>query len=271
MGGMVLKLDPHWPLVWRSPFSVQFGIDPPVVRLDDVSDSEERMLAALAVGVGLPGLAVLCDQRLDVRDHLLQRLKPVLLSGEPEPSVPLIAVSGSGSLAATITTVLAGSGARVVAADTPSELEHLTPDIAVVVGQFVLPPATHAIWLRRDVPHVPVVASETAVTIGPVIEPGDGPCLLCLELHRRDEDSAWPAVATQLLGRRTGVDSALVAAEAAAVLARMLLGRLESGAGRAESVRIHASSGERSTRQWQAHPECGCRGIAHLVGAASAT
>lgn len=281
----MLKLDPRWPVVWRSPFSVQLGIDPPLVVLDDLSDTDERMLSALTVGVSLPGLTMICHGRAADRDWLLERLRPALLVESTPAALPLVAVTGTGSLVGEVARVLAGSGVRVVVADSADDLVDRSPDLAVLVGHFVLAPAMHSMWLRRDIPHIPVVASDTGVVIGPIIEPGDGPCLLCIELHRRDADAAWPAVATQLLGRRSPVESALVSAEAAATLARLALARLGReglgggalGGGRAGesgsavSVRIDAATGERTTREWPAHPECGCGGIAHLVSAGAAT
>ncbi|MGL4340787.1 MAG: TOMM precursor leader peptide-binding protein, partial [Rhodoglobus sp.] len=121
----------------------------------------------------------------------------------------------------------------------------------------------HALWLRRDVPHLPVVLSDTSAMIGPLVEPGSGPCLLCLELHRRDADDAWPAIATQLLGRRRQVKSAMLAGEAAIAAARMAIAQLGGPAavGAAHSLRIDAATGVRRRREWQEHPLCGCRGI----------
>ncbi len=55
---MVLKLDPRFPLVWRTPSSLQLGVDPAVVTLHDVSETTERLLAALVAGVGLLLLAL---------------------------------------------------------------------------------------------------------------------------------------------------------------------------------------------------------------------
>lgn len=268
---MTVKLDSRWPLIWRDPFSAQFGVDPSIVQLDNITEAQERMLSALVVGVSLPGLAVICNGRIDERDSLLSRLEPVLLGAHDLAPAALVAVSGPGGLAARIAELLSASGARVMVADSVDDLETCTPDLAVVVGAFVLPPASHSVWLRRDVAHLPVVASDTGITIGPMIEPGSGPCLLCLELHRRDEDPAWPAMATQLLGRRGAVESALVSTEAAATVARLVWGRIGHGAGGSESVRIDAASGERTTRRWLPHPECGCRGISHLVALAPAT
>lgn len=63
---MILRLDPRWPLVWRTPTSVQVGIDPPLVILDPISELEERLLAAIAVGVSESGLAMLARGRDDV-------------------------------------------------------------------------------------------------------------------------------------------------------------------------------------------------------------
>jgi bacteriocin biosynthesis cyclodehydratase domain-containing protein len=268
---MALKLDPRWPLVWRNPYSVQLGVDPPLVRVDNLSDIDERMLAALTVGVSMSGLALICRGRVAERDELLNRLAPALLVDETSAALPLVAVTGSGAIVDELSRVLAGSGVRVVVAENPDDLDRSAPDLAIAVGDFVLPPALHSLWLRRDIPHLPVVVSDTGVTVGPMIEPGDGPCLLCLELHRRDDDPAWPAVASQLLGRRSGVATPLVAAETAAIVARLALARLQDEALPAVSVRIDAESGDRTERGWLAHPECGCRGIAHLVGAGSAT
>lgn len=264
---MILKLDPRLPLVWRSPSSVQLGVDPAVVRFDDVTDMQERILAALAVGVSEPGLAMIAREAIEERDAMLERLAPALAAPERVEARPTVAVSGTEPLVTAVSTVLAESGIRVVAAADPDELTVASPDLAILEGHFVLAPELHAFWLRRDVPHIPVVFSDTGVEVGPVIEPGDGPCLLCIELHRRDADPAWPAIATQLLGRRSRAASAVLVAEATATVSRMTVRRLDTGTPPARSVRIDAASGDVLSRDWAVHPECGCRGIQHLVSA----
>jgi bacteriocin biosynthesis cyclodehydratase domain-containing protein len=265
---MVLKLDPRYPVVWRSPSSLQLGVDPAIVRLDDVTELQERMLAALAVGVSLPGIAMIARGREAERDALMRTISLALLHNE-QPVAVSVALSGAGAAVDAIATALAGSGVHVdVAADAPG-LADSRPDLAILVHHFVVPPSLHSLWLRRDVPHLPVVFSEGGVTIGPIVEPGSGPCLLCLELHRRDADPAWPAVATQLLGRRATADSPVLVLEAAAIASRMALDRIEGGHGAARSVRIDALTGRRDTVQWQPHPECGCRGIESLLEGAS--
>ncbi len=262
---MILRLDPRFPMVWRTPTSVQLGIDPPLVVLDPVTELEERVLAALAVGVGESGLTMIARGQTAVRDALLARLEPVLEGADPAAEPPLVAVSGLGPLSIELDAVLRASGLRVLLSPDPADLADEEPSLAVAIGHLVLPPALHALWLRRDVPHLPIVFSDGGVTVGPVVEPGTGPCLLCLELHRRDADPAWPAIATQLLGRSGSAESRLTAAESAAVAARIVLRRLVDGpAASAESVRLDAATGERTTSTWHPHPECGCRGIPPL-------
>ena len=265
---MTLRLDPRLPLVWRSPFGMQVGIDPVVVRIDDVTDAQQRMLAALAVGTSSPGLAVMAGGRgpeaAAARDELLELVAPALES-LPRPERSTVAISGSETLANAIAALLASRGVAVLVAADAADLAESQPDLAVIVGHFVLAPRLHALWLRRDIPHLGVVVGDTATVIGPMIEPGTGPCLLCLELHHRDADRAWPAIASQLLGRVSGVETAILVAETAAATARMVIDRLQRPAGgAAESVRIDGATGERRRRQWQVHPECGGRGIREL-------
>lgn len=261
---MVLRLDPRYPIVWRTPSSVQLGVDPPAVVLEGISAVQERMLAALAVGVSQPGLTMLSRGRDAERDALLEALAPVLTAPEAATVVPTVAISGVETMSAAIVPVLAESGVQVIAGPDAGDLRDARPHLAIATGHFVLDPELHAFWLRRDVPHLPIVLSDTAVTIGPFVEPGTGPCLLCLELHRRDADPAWPAVASQLLGRRSRAESAVLLAETAAAAGRMVLARLFARAGAAASLRIDATTGIRTWHTWTVHPECGCRGIEAL-------
>jgi len=283
---MILRLDPRLPFVWRTPTSVQLGIDPVVVVLDDVTESDERMLAALVVGVSDSGLAMIAGAHSAERESLLAALAPALSTAPTGPVTATVAVHGSEALVAAIASALAHSGIDVVTGPDAASLAEQRPAFAIIAGHYVLPPELHALWLRRDVPHLPVVMSDAGVIVGPVIEPGSGPCLLCLELHRRDLDAAWPAVATQLLGRRSRAETAVLVMEGAAAACRLALERLGSGplvsgplvsgplvsgplvssTSAAASVRIDAATGRREVRTWQPHPECGCRGIAHLLG-----
>ncbi len=78
---MVIALDPRIPRVWRTPDTLQFGVEVPRLVLRRVSVPEERMIAALGDGVSLPGLRMIAKRsRADPAtvDALLRKLSPVL-------------------------------------------------------------------------------------------------------------------------------------------------------------------------------------------------
>ncbi|CAN5420952.1 cyclodehydratase [soil metagenome] len=257
--GVILKLDPRWPLTWRTPTSVQIGVDPIRVLLDGVTTTDERMLAALAVGISRPGLELI--GRGDTQPFLDQ-LEPVLLTTTTAALPPTVAITGVGTFVLQLASALGHHGVEVLIAAHAEDFSQSTPDLAVAVGHYVVHPELRGYWLRRDVPHLPVVFADSAVTIGPLIEPGRGPCLVCVELHRRDDDPAWPAVATQLMGRRGSFDHAVLVSEAVGAVGRAVLARLGAGdASGGASVRIDAATGARQSRQWEQHPECGCAAV----------
>ncbi len=279
---MILKLDPRFPLVWRTPVSLQLGVDPAVVRLDDLTELQERLLAALTLGVSAPGLTMIARGDRTELDALLLAAAPALADPDSTALPRTVALTGTGPLVDALAAALARSGVHLELATAAADLGDPRPDLAILVHHFVVPPDLHGLWLRRDVTHLPIVFSDGGVSIGPLVEPGSGPCLLCLELHRRDADDSWPAIATQLLGRRAAAETPTLVLEAAAlacrlVLDRLALDRLAGEPGPAVSVRIDAATGRREQTEWRPHPECGCRGVelvletAHLASAGRGT
>ena len=257
---MTIRIDSRWPLVWRDPHTLQLGIDPPRVVLYGVTGLEERLISALTVGVTMDGLEVLGDSNHAVIVNLIERLAPVLQAPTPRSLGATVAIAGTGRFVELTARLLGETGIRVVVSDTSAPLIEAHPDLAIVVGHNVLSPSLHSVWLRRDVPHLPVLFTESAVHLGPGVEPGVGPCLACIEFHRRDADEAWPTIATQLLGRARRIEPPTLATEAAAAVCRMVMQRLETGPGDAHSLRI-ASNGERTRHAWETHPECTCSGL----------
>jgi hypothetical protein len=235
--------------LWRSPSSVQFGSDEPAVVLSEVSEGEDRLIAALAAGVSESGFAMLAESlevSPDRSQALLDVLAPVLARETESPS-RVAAVMGDSALARSIARLLSAS-------DALGPVENA--DLVVLVADWVVTPADHLRWLNRDVPHLPVVTSERAVTIGPLVEPGLGPCLYCVHLARVDEDPAWTAIATQLLGREGRELGSLEVAEAATFATRRVLARLSGDGEVGMSWRL--SGGAISAREWRRHPDCRC-------------
>jgi len=133
--------------------------------------------------------------------------------------------------------------------------------LSVVAATWAIPPARHLPWLRRDVPHLAVVFDDTGVRVGPLVEPGDGPCLRCLDLARRDADSAWPAIAAQLTRRPAATYTLRAALDAAALAAAIVDDRIVHGATglAAASVTLGRWGALPRRRRHDPHPECGCR------------
>lgn len=274
---MILRVDPRLPLVWRSPTSAQFGIDPPAVVLPNVTEGQEKILSALVAGISRSGLGMLARSHPKECDDLLDALSRVLVATAPQAPSAQVAVLGEGSLAESIARVLAASGVNVRVAEHADELAGAYPDLVIIVGHYVIAPSVHSYWLRRDVPHLPVVISDSAAEVGPVVTPGITGCLLCVELHRRDADLAWPAIATQLMGRRSHAESPVLIAEAAAEASRMALHRLgrvgytvfdQTPADAASSVRIDQATGRRDESLRFRHPECGCQQVGNVASVA---
>ena len=135
-------------------------------------------------------------------------------------------------------------------------------DVVVVTGYAGLDPLWMWRLLSDQVPHLPIVWHEASVSVGPLVVPGRTPCLRCIDLHRRDDDDAWPVIAAQLnaLALVPHAEETVLTAVAAAVAVGQVLALLEerplsrSGA----SFEIVAPEGLPHIRMWAPHPDCGC-------------
>ena len=95
---MILRLDPRYPLVWRTPDTIQLGIDRPVAIVPGVTAPLESVIAALRVGVPRSG-ALMLGRQAGATDAattaLLRALAPALmdldlvdLESRPAPPSP---------------------------------------------------------------------------------------------------------------------------------------------------------------------------------------
>jgi bacteriocin biosynthesis cyclodehydratase domain-containing protein len=267
---MTLTLDRRYPLVWRSPDSLQLGVDNPPVVLESVEPGHERMLAALAVGLTPAGLQLIGhDAGLSYAqiEQFRHAIEPALVAPSSPDMVRHVVVSGVGPTVDRLILRLAEAGLEAhptgqepEAAVATSQLN--SADFAIVVSHFVVDPQFRSLWLRRDIPHLPIVFSDTSVTIGPMIEPGNGPCLYCLELHHRDADSAWPALATQLFGKRSAAETPFLASDVAVMATRAVHSRsTDTSHSAAISLTVDASTGEVTQHTRVRHPDCSCDGL----------
>jgi hypothetical protein len=125
-------------------------------------------------------------------------------------------------------------------------------------------------WLRRGIPHLPLVVQGHRVQVGPLITGGAGPCLSCLDLHRRDRDAAWPALLSQLApgpflpGAPVSLESTLSAMTIGA--AAMIVHTCLDGQPVSVDISLEISLPWPmiQSRRWFSHPLCNC-----LVGQAT--
>lgn len=281
---MAPRIDPALPLVWRSPVELQLGAETPRVIIDDPGPLETGLIGLLRHGASLATVRTIgagLDGSPGDIDRVLALLAPAFVADSDEADdasdrVPaetgaraLVVVDGPAPFAARLSAMLAHLGH---ATTTPAEFDGATaaavPALAVLAAHWVVPPSQHLRWLRADVPHLVVVDDDRGWRVGPLVEPGRGPCVRCLELERRDRDPAWPVIAAQLAGSPApslprGIRALFDAAVAAA-------GAVDDRLRRGDESLIAASltPGETSpSTSYRPHPECGCRAPAGIATA----
>ena len=267
---MAPRIDPNLPLVWRSPNELQLGAAHARVVLTDPGELETGLIAALRHGAGFTALRAIgggLGGSPEAVSLLLERLAPAFetTAGHPDAapvdphgSRPLVALDADDTIAEQLAANLAMLGYETApAADGHADGVAL----AVIAAPWVIAPARHLPWLRDDVPHLAVVFDDTGARIGPLVEPGVGACLRCLDLDRRDADAAWPVIAAQLAGRPVGASTARMVHDAAALAASVVDDRLAHGvtALANASISLAGPGAFPRRRGHRPHPECGCR------------
>lgn len=245
-------------------------------RLSPIDEPRRHLLrpaaSALAAAYGLSG---------DGYDHIAARsTQHVVISAEGElpcALADLLRTGGIGRVSVganavnTLDLELRGHLARGERAGPGSTAK--LPDLVVLAAIGAIRPDAGEPWRRRGIPHLPVVVQGHRVQVGPLILGGDGPCLSCLDLHRRDRDAAWPALLSQLTSQGPLLSGASVSLEntltamtigaAAMIVHTCLDGQRVPGD---LSLELSLPWPTIKSRRWFSHPLCDC-----LVGQATMT
>jgi hypothetical protein len=218
-----------------------------------------------------------------------RRAATVVVDGATRVGVPLAAVlaaSGVGRVSVRddgLTTagdaVVGGLGAEdegrpraLAAADAvrrASPLTDLRPlpagaaaDLVVLTRPWAASDPLAAELQRRGVRHLVATVRGEIGVVGPLVVPGATGCLRCADLHRRDADPRWPALAAQLTAVEAPPGGATVTCLATAVTAAVQVLALLDGAGApatlGTTVELSPPDLLPRTRRWPAHPHCGC-------------
>ncbi|TQM62284.1 hypothetical protein [Humibacillus xanthopallidus] len=286
--------------ITRRPGEVQFGVleGGPIVsgvtpdearllgRLDGTMPPDALDLVARASGVSRRRWRALLD--LVGRLGLLEPIVPPRSHRATSPATrgaragSHVLVEGDGSLAHDLRRLLepdtgfaggeggegAEGGARAIDSGSAQ------PAAVVLVADIALDPRRGDLWLRRGVPHLPVVTTGPRAVVGPLVDgTARAPCLWCLDLHRSDRDAAWPTVIAQVAtvpvdslapqaqplpapGRsRRGEPglSQLVAGTVAALVARSVAGEPPPPG---VAVEVTVPWPRIDHRRWRPHPRC---------------
>ncbi|HEX3825556.1 MAG TPA: TOMM precursor leader peptide-binding protein [Mycobacteriales bacterium] len=168
--------------------------------------------------------------------------------------------SRQGSRADAARVLLAGTWAK------PKGAARADSTVVIAPTTSIVPPE----WLGqvRHRPHLPVIIRETTAVIGPLVLPGQTPCLRCVELTRGDRDPAWPMMAAQLIGDRHGIEPCDVglASAAASIVALHVLAWLDRGITAPPPsvggiIELSLADLRLRRRTVAAHPGCGCGAI----------
>jgi bacteriocin biosynthesis cyclodehydratase domain-containing protein len=138
------------------------------------------------------------------------------------------------------------------------------PDLVVLIEHGAADAAAAGRLVSADQPHLSVVIREDDIVVGPLVRPGSGPCLRCLDLHRGDRDPAWPSVLAQLLRPTSGTPqpeetaASILGAGLAALQVLAQLDGVAEPATAGATLEIELPDGLIARRSWPPHPACGC-------------
>jgi len=166
--------------------------------------------------------------------------------------------------------------ARALLASSPNQMSliaghHLTArnlesiDCAALIGQQALEPRRYIQWLNRDVPHLALTFDSDYASVSPLIVPGRGPCLYCLEQARIEQDSAWPVVLSQLVTNKNRLDDAASRLFCAGLAVQKILAHLDNCGGFKQSeqelvgYQLSIATGSVNEFRWAEHQACSCR------------
>lgn len=246
----------------RRPGEVHLGVgSDAAVVLSGLTDAETRAVVALgpmtARQWGSAHLARPPSPRWPDVLQLLGNAAHGLTAAVPD--IGGVVVSGTGSVPQAIREVIHEMGERRTPAGTT---------VAVLVGAEHLSAGSAGRWQREGVSHLPVTVGARRAMIGPLIRPGIGPCIGCLDYYRAARDQGWAPIALEQPwhdGQDIDTDRSLSSVSAPADLRAVvagLVGLVVRGylGGRpvpvGVSLTIDSPQPRVQHRLWRPHPRC---------------
>jgi hypothetical protein len=108
----VYRIRTHRPVLWRTPSSVQVGVDDPALVVDNIPDQAAPLIHALQSGVSSDGFALLAQQLhvpLMTAKSLVEGLSPAF-EKDPPRKLPRLIVTGHSVTRRIVAETLSGWG-----------------------------------------------------------------------------------------------------------------------------------------------------------------
>jgi hypothetical protein len=268
-------LDPALPVLLRPDGAVQVGWSPRRAVLirpprGITATGLATLLRAMHSPVAISELQRHCDLSLGELNALLAQLVTAGVATCAARQWPArsasIRVHGRGPLSELLAEGLRCSGARIKQSNQPhAAVTAADADLVVLSDNLVADPRMLRDLHSQGVAHLAVRVRDGTGLVGPLVVPGVTSCLGCADLHRRDRDAAWPAVAAQLRDTVGVADRATLLATAALALSQVnrVIGAVR-GAESQPPTSLNATlefdvhAGSIVVRQWPKHPLCSC-------------
>lgn len=246
------RLTPGLRLLWRDERTVQVGADD-ALRVDADEPWVEPLLSQMGSGFRRSSFDVVAHALGAPREAaraLLARVEHLLVTDPPAPRTAVVVRDGVSDARTEyrMRESLEDEGVRLGDAGGTA--------VSVVLVGGAAASVRFSAHLRDDIAHLPVALDCDRATVGPLVLPGETPCLACRDAHDHDRDPAWPLVHAQLVHRDPGRVRAAIVAAAGAVAARLLAAPASA---EGEIVTLSAD-GSRASRPVSFHEECLCRG-----------
>jgi hypothetical protein len=138
-------------------------------------------------------------------------------------------------------------------------------DFAILLANNAVAPSDYSRFMACGIAHISVVFDADCVTVSPVIESGKTPCLSCFHENQNATDSAWPAIASQLLFSSQKFDDSVASLFAAAIVSQRALqfcdqlADFEPAEVNRTGYKMSIASGEISEVNWSFSEACACR------------
>ncbi|MHA3723237.1 hypothetical protein ACXR2T_05095 [Leucobacter sp. HY1910] len=260
-----LKIDPDLPLCWEDPETLRVGFERAHARLHDPSPGVQRLLYALLRGIDPRRIAESASAvGITTREAelVIDTLAPALVSPSQSPGSPpglRMAISDDGRAVPWLVEAIAATGLCDLSYDYEREL----PDLIVYVERFLEPLERAQRWLIAGVPQLLVRFTDTAVHVGPIVEPPGVPCHMCVTLEFIARDPAYPVLAAQLAAVKPQSETRAAVGIAASIAAALMTDWV-AGAGHVHATRVVIPTSPvllaaaPRIEQVTPHPECAC-------------